>query len=94
MKISDRQLNLENRKFFFHKKIKTPVNYLKLLSELNQLFQRLTKVILGSNELQIWETCDDSGNSLWHAYDPVTERYTSVNSEAEIRAWIEQRYYK
>lgn len=60
-----------------------------LLRVVNYLIIKLTE----GNELQIWQTSDRCGNNWWHAYDPVTNRHTVVDSEAHLRAWIEQRYY-
>ena len=62
------------------------------LSGLKGIFQRLLKLFVGANDLRIWQTNDSLGNNWWHAYDPVTGRHTSVDSEAEMRAWIEQHY--
>lgn len=62
-------------------------------SGLKEILQRLLKFFVGGNQLRIWQTYDRAGNNWWHAYDPVTGRHTSVDSEAEMRSWIEQRYY-
>jgi len=64
-----------------------------ILSALNKLLCQIVDFFLGGNELRIWRT-NDHGSSWWHAYDPVTGRSTSAHSEAEMRAWIEQRYYQ
>lgn len=57
------------------------------------IFQRLLKFFTGANDLRIWQTSDRLGYKRWHAYDPATGRRTAVDSEAEMRAWIEQHYY-
>ena len=62
-------------------------------SGLKGIFQRLLKFFVGANDLRIWQTNDRLGNNWWHAYDPVTGRHTSVDSEAQMRTWIEQHYY-
>jgi len=61
-------------------------------SVLKRILQFLTASFIGSNELRIWQTYD-RGNNWWHAYDPCTGCHTSVDSEAKMRAWIENRYY-
>ena len=71
-----------------------PANKLGLLSRLKVIWQWMVQVFVGSNELRTWQTYDRYGNNWWHAYDPVTGRYTSVDSEAELRVWIEQHYYR
>lgn len=61
---------------------------------LKGILQRLLKFFIGGNELRIWQTYDRAGNNWWHAYDPVTGRHASVDSEAEMRVWIEQQYHQ
>jgi len=67
---------------------------LKIISALRRAWQQLIESFVGSNELRIWQTYDCFGNNWWHAYDPVTGRYTSVDSEAEMRVWIEHRVFQ
>lgn len=66
---------------------------LVIISALKRISEYLRESIVGRNELRVWQTSDHFGNQRWHAYDPVTGRHTTVNSEAELRAWIERRYY-
>lgn len=63
------------------------------LPGLKGFFQRLLQFFVGANDLRIWQTSDRLGHKWWHAYDPATGRRTSVDSETEMRAWIEQHYY-
>jgi hypothetical protein len=65
----------------------------KFYTMVTNLIQSIIKGLVVSEELHIWQKCDRFGNNWWHAYDPVTGRYTCVSSEAEIRSWIEERYY-
>jgi hypothetical protein len=65
-----------------------------LFTILKAIWQRLIRTITNSKELQVWKTTDRHGHTYWHAYDPTTERSISVDSEAEMRSWIEQRYYQ
>jgi hypothetical protein len=46
------------------------------------------------NELKVWQSCDRFGQTWWHAYDPLTERYVCRDSEADILIWLEERYYQ
>ena len=66
---------------------------LPLGSVLKQLLQVFIQLFANGDELKIWITTDHQGNKSWHAYDPVSDRSTIQSSEAELRAWIEQRYY-
>lgn len=87
MKISNLQLLLTN-KSNKNQKIKALI-----LLIFKRIAQRLIQGLIGSNEIRIWQTYDRCGNNWWHAYDPVTGRYACKESEAEMRIWIEQRFY-
>jgi hypothetical protein len=56
----------------------------------DQLINRLT---LNPNEPHVWHTVDRMGQTIWHAYDPLTHRTLSCASETEMRQWLEERYY-
>jgi hypothetical protein len=87
VKVSTSQLSL------FHKGLQKSPAKLSIIPTLKRILEGLTESFLGGNELQIWQTYDRFGNNWWHAYDPVTGCRTRVQSEAEMRAWIENRYY-
>jgi len=64
------------------------------------LFEKLQRVcraaihtLARGHELQVWCKKDRNGNVYWQAFDPKTHKFTSLSSEAEMRIWIEQRYY-
>ncbi len=92
MKNSVNSLKLRRHDLVCNRGNQLQAKNLKLLSGLAQIVQYLLKVFVGSNELRIWQTYDRYGNNWWHAYDPVTGHHTSTDSEAELRAWVEQRY--
>jgi hypothetical protein len=50
--------------------------------------------LLRGNELQVQRHRDRQGNIWWQAFDPNTNESVSFGSEAEVRYWIEQRYYR
>lgn len=87
MKTSQAQLPLPSQVLS-----KTSVKQL-VSAAVKKVLQILVESFIGSNELRIWQTYDQYGNNWWHAYDPVTGRHTSVQTESELRAWIERRYY-
>lgn len=87
MKLS-RLLSNSSQQYLQNQFLKTSIN-----STLSRMLERLLKSFIGSDELQVWQTKDCYGNNWWHAYDPVTSRHTVVDSEEQLRAWIEQRYY-
>ncbi len=66
----------------------------RFLTLINKTFQLFIESLSFSNELRIWQDYDRFGKKVWHAFDPVTGKHTSVNSEAEMRAWTEKRYYQ
>jgi hypothetical protein len=65
-----------------------------LSSALKSAFERCVQFFANANEPQIWAKTDRYGNTYWHTYDPVSGRSVSLDSEAEMRAWLEQRYYQ
>lgn len=65
----------------------------KLSSVLNQFWQHLVTSITQGQEPRIWQHTDRTGKIWWHGYDPHTERSIRVDSEAEMRIWLEERYY-
>ena len=67
--------------------------YLSLFKKLQRVFQDAIRVLTRGHELQVWQKKDRNGNAYWQAFDPKTRKSTSLNSEAEMRIWIEQRYY-
>ncbi len=66
---------------------------LVISSAFKKALQGLLESLIGSNDLQIWQSCDRSGTTWWHVYDPITGKHSSVASEEELRIWIEKRYY-
>jgi hypothetical protein len=56
-------------------------------------WQRIYQFFVGGNELNVWQTIDRTGQSVWHAYDPLTGASTVCRSESEMVDWIETCYY-
>lgn len=57
------------------------------------VLQRFFLWLTSSQELRVWKTSERNGETGWHAYDPKTGRSICVASDAEMREWIERRYY-
>ncbi|HEY9633138.1 MAG TPA: hypothetical protein V6D14_07020 [Coleofasciculaceae cyanobacterium] len=87
MKASNLPLSLFNKNLQYWSK-KSLLN-----SALKRFLYQMMESFIGNNDLRIWQTYDRFGKNWWHAYDPLTGKRTSVASEAELRVWIEQRYY-
>ncbi|PIG92465.1 hypothetical protein [Gloeocapsopsis sp. IPPAS B-1203] len=72
--------------------------YLQKKQNTKSLFRiillRLFQALTSRDRLQVWQKKDRYGRSYWQAYDPVSDSKISLASEAEMRVWIEQRYYK
>ena len=66
---------------------------LSLSQYLKKIFQGVIHALTCGHELQVWQKKDRNGNAYWQAFDPKTRKFTSLSSEAEMRIWIEQRYY-
>ncbi|HIK55559.1 MAG TPA: hypothetical protein IGS37_10410 [Synechococcales cyanobacterium M55_K2018_004] len=60
---------------------------------MRQVGRSLLRWLSGDSEPRVWQTCDRQGHTIWHLYDPATQGKTQFGSEAEVRAWLEQRYY-
>lgn len=48
----------------------------------------------GSTEPHIRLKRDHDGNTLFVAYDPVSQQRRNFSSEQDLRVWVEQRYYQ
>lgn len=54
----------------------------------------LVQYLTRPNEVRIWQVSDRQGESYWKAYDPYTNTTNYLNSENDLRVWLEQRYSK
>lgn len=64
-----------------------------VLTWLEQAAQRFVQRLMTDAEPQVWQTTDADGKRWWNAHDPATSRSLYNVPEAEMRAWLEQRYY-
>ena len=60
---------------------------------LKQFGQWLLQALTDSDQVRLWTKITPSGTQ-WYAYDPKTQRRFSGHSEAELRTWLEERYYQ
>lgn len=65
-----------------------------LPSRLRKFWDRLVKFIVNGEEPRIWTKTDDAGNLWWCIYDPTTGARGIFGSEAEVRSWLDGRYYR
>ena len=62
--------------------------------KLLQLRQIWLSTITHRNQVRIWQLSPGTGNSNWNVYDPLTNKIYGFDTEAEVRIWLEQRYYQ
>ena len=66
----------------------------QIQSLFGQNFQRLLTAVTGTSDPIVQQRCDRHGHSYYTIYDPVSQHRTVCASETEVRAWLEQRYYR
>jgi hypothetical protein len=64
-----------------------------LAAALKGIGQAAVNFLTQGNDLRIW-TRQRNGHLVWHVYDPMTERRQQFSSEADLREWLETRYYQ
>lgn len=55
--------------------------------------RRFLKRLIKIEELSIRKGRDRSGNELFYVYNRTTDQHHVFFSEADLRIWIDQRYY-
>lgn len=56
--------------------------------------EALLTYLCGSTDLSVTVKRDRRGNTLFIAYDPVSQQRRTFSSEQELRVWVDQRYYQ
>ena len=78
-----------------------PVNFARVSQSIQQslslgqqaLSRFLSSLTMTSSSVRIWKHVDSAGRETWSAYDRDFDRTANRLSEAEMRVWIEERYY-
>lgn len=52
--------------------------------------QSIVRFLTTQDELKIWQSKDWFGHSWWNVYIPKTEQRVRLNSEEEVRIWLEE----
>lgn len=65
-----------------------------LWSKINDAWQTISAYLAASSEPHVWISQDAAGLTQWKAYDPMTRQAAEYSSEAEMRAWLEERHYQ
>jgi hypothetical protein len=58
-----------------------------------RVFQAIVTKLSASNEPRIRLKYSPAGRESWHVYDPMTGKANVFTSEADVRVWLEERYY-
>ncbi len=69
-----------------------PSAQIGISSRLKRIWQSITDTFFHQSDLEIREIYDRSGNLWWYVYDPATGRCAWLDSEDEVRIWIEKNY--
>lgn len=62
-----------------------------ITTRISQFLQQLFRFLTQGDQPQVWQVLHQ-GKSYWNAYDPATGQRVNRLSEAEMRAWIDERY--
>ncbi|MCU0526146.1 MAG: hypothetical protein MUF72_15105 [Elainella sp. Prado103] len=61
------------------------------LSWLRRLWRIVDLALFRDLEPQAWQSVDSqTGQTCWHLYDPITGQTYHLNSDTEVRQWLEQ----
>lgn len=61
---------------------------------LRQWANAVLTYFVGSKEPRITTKTDHEGQLFYEVYDPVDQRHHRFGSEAEVRGWLDERYYQ
>jgi hypothetical protein len=76
--------------------VESPKNsqrFYQIRTRFYQFFQYCFQALINGEQLQVWQV-SHLGQKYWNAYDPVSGCRVNGLSEAEMRAWIEERYHQ
>ncbi len=60
---------------------------------LHWLWNSLLNVLTKNAEPRIYQKYDRQGKLYFRVYDPISGMSSTLNTEQEVRAWLDQRYY-
>lgn len=73
-----------------------------LVGRATSLFRSILSTVIyhltHGHDPRIWtstiQSGPNAGQTIWHLYDPMTQRRATLASEAEVRRWLDTRYYQ
>lgn len=99
MRTLDQQLNYEQLELIArHPTPRVPAIAKRATSFFQFLCQSAIHQLTRRNEPRIWTSTIKSGpqtgQKMWHLYDPITQQRQTMASEQEVRHWLDTRYYR
>ena len=65
-----------------------------LAAKLGSLWQGMIARLDATTQPRVWKASDASGNTLWNAYDPISQLTIDHASSDELRTWLEELHYR
>ena len=65
-------------------------------SWLSRVWQKVVAALTEQNtqDFRVWNKTDRRGHTYWRVRDVATNQTITFDSEAEVRVWIEESYYR
>ncbi len=60
---------------------------------LTRIWQLIASTVTTSNEPKVWSSKDWFGHTWWNVYFPRTGQTIRLNSEEEVRVWLEENLH-
>lgn len=86
-------LKREELERIFHQQPQPTINKLAFVSKISKLLQQIVVALTKAPEPRIGIVKDSFGKTVWCVYDPITGQSARLDSETEVRIWLEKRYY-
>jgi hypothetical protein len=64
-----------------------------VLNRLMSLGGSIVRFLTANQELRVWQRTRN-GRQVWFAYDPITDQRRQFFAEADLRLWLDTRYYE
>jgi hypothetical protein len=61
---------------------------------LTEIWQALLAHLKATSEPRVWQTKTPDGETLWNAYDPISQLAIDQASTDELRVWLENLHYR
>ncbi len=65
-----------------------------LVAQLATFWHGLLAHLEATSEPRVWKVSNTQGETLWNAYDPITQMAIDHASADELRVWLEELHYR